>query len=780
MESEPAATASGTKRRAARTSNKRKAEPTTAVDAPAPKRSKITKKQGSLHRLLDISLDVLFEIFGHLLPLDVLRLGRVSKEFRRLLFHKSSISIWRSSLANVPGLPPCPPSMTEPQWVSLVFDQTCQVCQKTARKVDWGLFIRICTKCIKPNISVFQILRSEEKFRLTDLVPSRPDTNKPWRTAIFTPELVRVKALHQAMKDPEDQAKFAQERKEIVKDLKERAILCEEWAQGISDNRSEELADLKEERFKAVSAKLTALGWGQELEALLPCDSIKFHKSVKLPTALTERTWNTIKPEMIKYMEQMKIKRLARELAAAVIERKSIAGKVLRAYKLSHLPWTEVMPTAADFCAFPEIDKIIQSPLEVTVDDKTFEKLSKSFPAMFSSWRARIVKALAGKFDLESEDADVALSTLTLATSVYKCTSCKRDDDDGFSIFPRVSDDKFEPLYWPRVLDHGCLTQVTENASFWTYFSDMKKDVPWRAAPLLVDRFAAEIVENVVTACGLDPKTATVEAMDAADVRLACHSCATRKPSPDGKSSDDGPATVETFTWRNAVLHEGDRHFRNPTAWHKLNATETEAARAMEKTLLKKEKVRIPVARDQAGSTDDMPMPDAPAEDAEQATASADAETSADAVMAEPDTDGTQAEGSPNIVPSSLSEIAWTCTHCLDTPRAKPPMALGPMQVHLASVHEIRSAVINQDYFRSRAAPELYTRARFPAPKLDIAVLPAQPEIEPRKVARYPNFGFGSAYSDIYDDMFGGGYDNYSDSEDGYGYGYGGYDDDDW
>jgi hypothetical protein len=68
------------------------------------------------------------QIFGNLHPLDLLRLSRVSKEFRDLLMHRSSISVWRSSLNNVvPDLPSCPPNMNEPQWISLVFDATCQV-----------------------------------------------------------------------------------------------------------------------------------------------------------------------------------------------------------------------------------------------------------------------------------------------------------------------------------------------------------------------------------------------------------------------------------------------------------------------------------------------------------------------------------------------------------------------------------------------------------------------------------------------------------------------------
>ncbi|KAJ7610829.1 hypothetical protein FB45DRAFT_1037725 [Roridomyces roridus] len=695
--------ASSSKPRATRASSKRKAEATTTVDAPAPKRTKITKKKGSLQRLLDISLDVLFEILGHLQPLDVLRLGRVSKEFRRLLFHKSSISIWKSGLANVPGLPPCPPSMTEPQWVSLVFDQTCQVCFKIARKVDWRLFIRICTKCTKPSLVpveyIYGLTTTPEPVLLAQLVLTRTESNRTWKHVSFSPEFTRVKALYEAISNREEQAKFVQERKDIVKDLKARALLCEEWTRSITDNRSEELADLKEERFKAISAKLTDLGWGDELEELLPCDSLRFHKSVKQPTRLTDRTWNAIKPDLIKYMEQMKVERLARELVVIIVKRKDIAGKVLCAYKRSQLPWNEVMPTAADFCLFPEIAKIVQSPLEVVVNEQTFEQLSDSFPIMGNG--------------------------LFLGGSI-----------------------PLQPLYWPRVLEHGCMTQ---DSSLWSY---MKRSVPWRADVLSVDEFTKEVVEKIVAASGLDPKTATVEEMDAADVRLACHLCATRTSA--AFTSEAGPATVNGFSWRNAVLHEGDNHHRNPTAWHKLDAEETEAVRAMEKVVL--EKARIAATQD----TEDVPMHDAPAEDGGNADERKEQEQA-------------PLEDESSILPASNPEVAWCCAHCLETPQGRgKPMILDAILGHLSVRHDTKlgSAVLNKDFYRSPAAPELYTEDHFPAPSLDVAVLPKQPQIAPREVPRYPN-NPNTGLRSYFEDMFGG-YDSYSDSEDGH---YGDYDD---
>jgi hypothetical protein len=67
------------------------------------------------------------QIFGHLLPLDVLHLARTTKDFRRVLMHRSAKSIWKSALSNVPGLPECPPDMSHPAFANLAFDPHCHV-----------------------------------------------------------------------------------------------------------------------------------------------------------------------------------------------------------------------------------------------------------------------------------------------------------------------------------------------------------------------------------------------------------------------------------------------------------------------------------------------------------------------------------------------------------------------------------------------------------------------------------------------------------------------------
>jgi hypothetical protein len=67
------------------------------------------------------------QIFGHLLPLDVLNLSRTTKQIRRVLLHRSSVFIWKAARANVLGFPECPQFMSEPAYANLAFDQHCHV-----------------------------------------------------------------------------------------------------------------------------------------------------------------------------------------------------------------------------------------------------------------------------------------------------------------------------------------------------------------------------------------------------------------------------------------------------------------------------------------------------------------------------------------------------------------------------------------------------------------------------------------------------------------------------
>lgn len=748
-----------------RPTKKRKSD-TPSANGPATKRAR-TAKKGRLSGLLDISLDIVFEIFGNLHPLDLLRISRISKEFRNLLMHKSSRHIWKSSLSSVvPTLPPCAPGMTEPQWVSLVFDTTCYVCQKTARKADWGLFIRICNKCAKSHLGSGMLFSPEsEKTDFMSLIPTRRDAAKPYRKVWFKKELESIKTKCNAIQGAEEKRKFVEDRKELVSSLKEHTTLCEAWAETIAESRSSELADLKEERFAAITAKLISLGWGMELDNIQDPDSLRSHKHVKQPNPLTERTWKTIKPDLLIFMELMKKKRLDRELAALVVERKAIAGKVLRTFKRSQLPWTDIMPGVSDFLSFPEIKAVIDQAFEVEVDEQSFEALLPAFPGMIATWRESIVKLLVHQRKRlckdQTEDDEEIMRQLKLATSVFKCHSCGDDAGDPYFDSIMYHNDghhielRCRPLFWPRVLAHRCATRPYDYGVSLMSFLDLRRDVPWTSNVFLVDSQMAEIVKKIVILCGKDPSTTTVDDMDAADYRFACHTCADRDPVPDSskpstsnsapketEAAAEGPAlaTVRAFSWRHAARHEMEGHWRKPTAWVMLNEADAAAARAAEVVVLAEEghDEKINTVQDVVDNAIEV------ADAAEDPDVSMQDEAAGD---------------SARMLPSQLPEVAWSCAHCMDTTLEKPPMTLDVMLDHLIVRHGIIGrAVLNEDYYRTLAAPEVYTKGHFPAPSLKVLMPPAPPLEAPTPFGR-SGFPFPYLYGDS--DSDDDGYDGY-------------------
>ena len=67
------------------------------------------------------------QISKYLYLLDLILLARANKFFRSMLMSRSAIQTWQHALSNVPGLPPCPKELCEPQYAALVFSKHCSV-----------------------------------------------------------------------------------------------------------------------------------------------------------------------------------------------------------------------------------------------------------------------------------------------------------------------------------------------------------------------------------------------------------------------------------------------------------------------------------------------------------------------------------------------------------------------------------------------------------------------------------------------------------------------------
>lgn len=297
-------------------------------------------------------------------------------------------------------------------------------------------------------------------------------------------------------------------------------------------------------------------------------------------------------------MEQMKTKRIQRE-------RKVLAIHALRAYKISALPWNDVMPEPMDFCAFPEIESMLELPNDANVDESAFMDMRPEFPSIFDRWRSSIhrllidrfrkaqkdqlflaevvgVKCFTNNISPEASDEDV-IFTMRLATTVFKCLACDYvfvEDDKmvacrGFDSRP----DHTSPLFYPQILGHRCLmvksdytVEPSPDPSVRLDPSDFMERCrrQWTCLCLVVDSRAGKVAEGIIVACGLEPSLTTAEEMDCLDARLTCLNCATQYSNG---------TVADAYGWRSAVsaIQPSSNEFQltSVTCRYTINATTT-------------------------------------------------------------------------------------------------------------------------------------------------------------------------------------------------------------
>lgn len=284
---------------------------------------------------------------------------------------------------------------------------------------------------------------------------------------------------------------------------------------------------------------------------------------------------------MTKYMERMKNNRLERERAAIIVSRKQPAVNVLRTYKKSQLPWTELMPEPIDFCQLAPVKAVLELPNEITVDESSFAEVIPLLPGLFADWRKNIEAQMLeclGRGAIDERDiyddespspsaespskpsATELLHEIQLATTVFRCTACT----GGQYLFDLLQDsmmdnyhrlyhhvDKSEPLFYPKVMSHQCLTRKT-------HYTTDRNDVsvyleqtllarqPLSCRRLEVNKAAESMMKAIVKFCELDPAAATVNDLDELDVWFGCPECPRWHGGPDH-------AEVSVFGWRAAV-----------------------------------------------------------------------------------------------------------------------------------------------------------------------------------------------------------------------------------
>ncbi|KIM79606.1 hypothetical protein PILCRDRAFT_549999 [Piloderma croceum F 1598] len=525
-------------------------------------------RRGRLRALPEMPLDILYEIFGHLRPYDILRLSRTTKALRGILMTRSATSVWKDARSNIEGLPDCPQDLTEPQYAGLAFDPFCHLCgAPNVHTILWACRLRSCQKCINSMFTGLSDAMYRVEISAGGLVRAR---------AMLPFGQVKIGKYSQCQDRPRlDQ--FVEERTESVVMLTQHANLCESWHQNMSMDRQEQLQDLKERRKEAIFDKLRQSGWGEELDKNdeFTLTSLTEHASVRKPQELTDRIWSNIRQPLFDILKEIRRERLEMEQFARLRKRAKVVVALLEDFALER-PINEVIPGPADVCDMDEFKTVIEdTPDDVEVTQESFKQAMERLPHLITQWRSakdaelvRIMSASASaptESQLNESQPENNRALLELATTFFHCKSCS-----GM-------------ISYPRILVHSC-THVYSwrhrevNDPRYTLWGILT-DVPWNLGGDIIGikEGAKESGSLVVKSCGLDPDTASTQEMDNLDARFECESCV----------NSSGRLIME---WRMAVQHGLTRgypdHGDSP-AWKVLNEADNALVKQDEKEKLK-------------------------------------------------------------------------------------------------------------------------------------------------------------------------------------------------
>ncbi|SJL17103.1 uncharacterized protein ARMOST_20645 [Armillaria ostoyae] len=238
---------------------------------------------------------------------------------------KSSISAWKSARRNIGGLPEPLHGLSEPAWANLVFVPICRLCYKTSAKTPELLFsARICTACMPLHtLSIADLQRVPESVRTDDgtllvatLIPisllKRAGKRRPEESCLVR-DYEEMCQVWRACNTGHERNTFIQSRSGSMAHLRSRASECSSWLSRMQIVKDMETEKLKRNRLQAIQRKLAYVGYGAELAAMPSVDILAQHSLVNQTRPLADRIWTNIQGELMKYMEKVKVDRLARE-----------------------------------------------------------------------------------------------------------------------------------------------------------------------------------------------------------------------------------------------------------------------------------------------------------------------------------------------------------------------------------------------------------------------------------------------------------------------------------
>ncbi|KAF9473295.1 hypothetical protein BDN70DRAFT_925244 [Pholiota conissans] len=521
---------------------------------------RVKGKRGLLKMLLEMPMDILFEIFGQLNPIDLLSMARTTKAFRNILMSRTSITAWRAARSNIAALPDCPDDLSEPQYATLMFLTRCSVCHRDLSivHISWYSRARCCNSCLKKTFlqvrSVVGWARSVTTtypsllakwipfFTVSKEVTSRKnETYIRQHTFIWEKRDEEWASEYRSLQDPQSRYKWVIDNLEQRYAINKHARACALWHWASKNTTTEyQLRDVFR-RDAEITSLFKELGYEEEIYKILPSedhplDPDLLEDLLLSPVPIGESNLLTLKDSMLPTLLASKESREYQEHSTFFSLRKHILQDIYLT-GVKTLPVNSPRPEAA------EVYRVAEAHDFVDYSKSATDALCVPFKEIVVLWRRlvgeKLVELIAQAhgpgYDFDRE----TVGDLVVA-NIFSCNLC------GYSH------DSRRILTYNQAAVHTCINfeygpgRSLSQRAFSTVFGHAKWiDVP---GSVKINDSYLDIVQQIVKMCGYDPKVATVRQMDELNPIFECLSC---------NSLTEGRATM---SWSSVLQHQITAH----------------------------------------------------------------------------------------------------------------------------------------------------------------------------------------------------------------------------
>ncbi|CAE6440095.1 unnamed protein product [Rhizoctonia solani] len=480
------------------------------------------KKEKSISGLLKLPVELFTEIMHYLKPVDVLKVSRTCKSFRGILMRRSSESIWKRAAENLSfRLPPPPPWLDMPQFVSVVFTPDCSACGGKAvpKESKWDpefhpvLLIRLCVGC-QPSVLVSD---SEIPGHLKPLVTIThvnifpgPDITMPCGSYALLGEVQKLEKQYNVNKKLKDESRFSaweRAKSKVVTNYSKASgvpgkLISDtgrahwELIENVEKDRERQKSELKYQFQRDVERRLKELGWEHDINE---AEGKEWRSLTRQPRNLTDRIWNNLYPKLQKLLEEARSQRLDElpvwkqvylaklwherhhDLRTQAIVHHRHIGPALQTIGI------RLAPPASEAMEWPQIKQVLDlCPSHHEIKVRLLESWENIHP-LAETWQRNVEAQLASRLQGDSFTKSPApdasglvisgqpvlddLDILLRADSVFKYSS------DMVRYFPDDFLELWDPPFW--ILDACLVTSpsVIAGAQPFTLGRNLAKDL---------------------------------------------------------------------------------------------------------------------------------------------------------------------------------------------------------------------------------------------------------------------------------------------------------------